>query len=345
MVDFDHRTLFYDVYECPGSVVLSGPPLRNLKTVAEVAKVDLYGSLVREGSVFHDGWKTQRSSIAVDRQTQQHGSRRTFKISAGWLQSEAKIQPNHSDVFSGMRVAFTMSKDNSLKWIYEWAEFHAKIHGVNAVLLYDNNSSTYRVEDILATLASAPGIDAAVVVPWHFPYGPGPGPKKLWDSNYCQYSMIEHARRRFLLEAEAAVNLDIDELVVSDDERTIFDHLDAEPTGAIRFSGQWVETVMGSEDSLPRFVDYSFKDNRRDKSLEKWAVAPSKVPLEYQWQVHGFGGGFTPPIIESLKHRHFRGINYNWKYDRTSVTEFNPEHHEMDHRLVNSMKRVGWVRD
>jgi hypothetical protein len=342
MENFDHHTLFYDVYEQPGSVVMAGPPLRNLKSVVDVAKLEVFGSPLRGRATFKDGWKTQRSSLPVGDYTQKLAKDRSFRISAGWLDVQVPIQPNHSDTFAGQRVLFTMSKDNDLTWIYEWAEFHAKVHGVTGVLLYDNNSTRYSPADVLATLASVPGIEAAVVVPWPFPYGPGPGPKKLWDSNYCQYSMIEHARRRFLSAAEAAVNIDIDELVVSDDQRTLFDHLFAEKAGAIRFTGQWVETVAGAENRLPRFADFAYQDSRRGKSLEKWAVVPAAVPYDYQWQVHGFGGGFTPPTVEHLKHRHFRGINYDWKYNRTQVAERDPDVHRVDEPLVRSMRAAGW---
>ena len=209
---------------------------------------------------------------------------------------------------------------------------------------YDNNSTRYTPDELLSTLASVDGIDAAVVVPWSFRYGPGPGAKKQWDSNYCQYSMIEHARRRFLALAAAAVNLDIDELVVSEAGASLFDVLLAEESGAIRFSGQWVETVEGSNGRSPKFSDFSYLDSRRDRSLEKWAAVPAAIPYEYQWQVHGFGGGFTPPIVDDLKHRHFRGMNYNWKYNRTRVETLEPEFHTVDSALVRSMQQVGWAR-
>jgi hypothetical protein len=344
MDNFDHDTLFYDVYEMPGQVALSGPPLRNLKSVVDVARLEAYGSPIRRRAAFKDGWKTQRSSLPVDEMIQKCAPVASFRITAGWLDVSVPIQKNHSDTFAGKKVLFTMSKDNDLEWMYQWAEFHAKVHGVDAVLLYDNNSTRYTPQEILSTLASVDGIDAAVVVPWSYRYGPGPGPKKQWDSNYCQYSMIEHARRRFLALAAAAVNLDIDELVVSEDGVSMFDHLAAEKSGAIRFSGRWVETVDGARDGSPRFIDFSYVDSRRDRSLEKWAAVPAAIPYENQWQVHGFGGGFEPPIVYDLNHRHFRGINYNWKYDRTNVDPLEPEFHSVDATLVRSMEQVGWVR-
>ena len=135
MDNFDHNTLFYDVYEMPSELALSGPPLRNLKPVVDVAKLEASGSPVRRGATFKDMWKTQRSSLAVDEMTQLCAADTSFRITAGWLDVSVPIQKNHSDTFAGKKVLFTMSKDNDLEWIYQWAEFHARVHGVDAVLL------------------------------------------------------------------------------------------------------------------------------------------------------------------------------------------------------------------
>ena len=149
------------------------------------------------------------------------------------------VQPSDAKVFAGRKVLCTISKDNRLEWIADWAEFHVKAHGADAVLFYDNASTRYTTTDLLALFRSIPGLDAAVVVPWTYKFGPPGNRSKDWDSHHGQYVMLEHARRRFLVDAAAMVNLDVDELVVTDDGVSLFEHLARSAEGALIYPGRW----------------------------------------------------------------------------------------------------------
>ncbi|MGP5600644.1 glycosyltransferase family 92 protein [Glutamicibacter arilaitensis] len=338
---FDAHTLFYDVFEDHDGVVFSGPPMRNLRNVLRVARIELYGRSVVQPDAFKDGWKTQRSKIKLPPQEVYYSESKTFSIDVGRIQSRGIIRRNESELFKGKKVLITLSKDNDLQWIKDWATYYSVEHGIDSVLFYDNNSSQYSVTQILETLKSVSGIKQGIVVPWNFKYGPGAGPKKEWDSNYCQYGVLEHARRRFLRESSMVINVDIDELVVSEDASSLFDELNESENGALRFSGAWVETVGQSdrEAKLPRFVDFKYRDSRKQKSLEKWALIPKRIPEKFQWQVHGLGGGFNVPISGKFIHRHYLGINSNWKYDRTKTTAYDEEHHFLDEKLIAALSR------
>ena len=51
-----------------------------------------------------------------------------------------------------------MNKNNDLAWIREWATFHQRLHGTDTVILYDNGSTAYAVDDVIETLRSVPGL-------------------------------------------------------------------------------------------------------------------------------------------------------------------------------------------
>ena len=69
---------------------------------------------------------------------------------------------------AGLNVLFTKSKDNHLSWIYDWAKFHVKHHGVTGLLIYDNGSTSYSPEDVMDSVGSIDGLESVVVVRWPF---------------------------------------------------------------------------------------------------------------------------------------------------------------------------------
>src|SRR5262249_24401538 len=121
--------------------------------------------------------------------------------------------PSMSPLFKDKRVLFTLSKNNKIEWIADWIRYNRDIHGANAVLIYDNASTIYSPTELMERLRPMPGMNETCVVSWPFKYGPlGLGLLHYWDSNFCQYGMLEHARWMFLQQARSALNSDIDEL-------------------------------------------------------------------------------------------------------------------------------------
>lgn len=57
-------------------------------------------------------------------------------------------------MFRNRRVLVTKSKNNDLQRIKDWALFHARAHGADAALLYDNDSDRYTPAEIMGALAS-----------------------------------------------------------------------------------------------------------------------------------------------------------------------------------------------
>jgi hypothetical protein len=83
-----------------------------------------------------------------------------------------------------------------------WIKFYKTVHHIDAVLFYDNNSDNYTLEELKEYLIKENlGVDV-ILVPWNFKYGPQGGASTglknaPWDSDFCQYGMMEHAKERF----------------------------------------------------------------------------------------------------------------------------------------------------
>jgi tetratricopeptide (TPR) repeat protein len=248
-------------------------------------------------------------------------------------------QPNVSDLFRGRRVLFTMSKNNELVWIKDWVQFHVTHHGCDGVLLYDNGSDRYSLSELSSELSDSFPQLASLVIGWPFPYGVFDGRSfpgyRLWDSNYCQLIMLEHARQRVLCSANSVLNLDVDELVLTSSGRSIFEIAEASLTGQVVFHGMWVENrrKIGdrSRGSVPRHMDFYFISAAEGENTEsKWAAVPARCPPDAQWYVHSIAGMAASPDLGEASLRHFKGINTNWTLDgvsaETARTDLVPAH-------------------
>ncbi|MFI5658817.1 capsule biosynthesis protein CapZ [Streptomyces sp. NPDC051684] len=308
---FDSRTLFYDAFRQGDDVWLSGPPMHNLRTELERADWRVDGSDVSERLSLSDWGRTQRSRI-VGAPPGRH-----LTLDLGGAKFSSVIAPDESDLFAGQRTIITKSKDNDLVWIRDFLQYYHIVHGVTGVVFYDNNSTKYSTRDIADVIASVDGITTAVVVDWNFPWGPNAGPNNVWDSDYCQYSLLEHGRFRYLTRAAGVINADIDELVLTNDARPVFDHVAESEIGGVTYEGYWIAKAT-REPMNPlrqrRFVDY--RHRARGGTTVKWTVLPHMVDWQTtQWRVHSVVGAGIERN-EQIHHRHYQGVNNGWKYNR-----------------------------
>ncbi len=292
---FDQRTIAYDAFVHEATTFLIGPPLLNLT-------VDGPGQVaVTQFGLPGPGYdKTARISLPATRQA-------VLDVSGHRLSGPTGT--SDWTVFANRRVLVTMSRDNDLDWIRDWAAFHVGNHGADAVLLYDNGSA-YGAEAVAQTLAGVPGLEVGVVVDWPFPYGPQGGPSKAWDSDFAQVGSLEHARRKYLGAAAGVMNGDVDELVVS--PRPVFEY--AAEHGAVVYGGVWISNVR-EPSTGPVYRDYPFREAGAEACPGKWCINPRQLPDEAWLGVHWpFGAHVTRP--EEIVYRHFRAVGTSWKYDR-----------------------------
>ena len=225
--NYDYKTLAYDVFQKYNKIIFSGPPLYGVESLIDNNLILLNKVKIPKKSISSILLnRIQRNYIISDIKMD------TFTLKIENQYCEVNINNNQTLKFKDKKVLLTLSKNNKLTWIKDWILFYYNNHDINSVLLYDNNSTEYQIDDIKKYLVNNLSIDIEIyIVPWNFQYGPlGYDSEKNielpWDSDFCQYGMLEHAKERFLSLAAGVINADIDEFLITPKNRSIFTYLD-----------------------------------------------------------------------------------------------------------------------
>ena len=354
---FDFDTLLFDGLFCgQNEVLITSPPFFNL--LSSVKKMCV---LARPSQ-----WRCAYRIRNLDRHSQIRivvpNGTTSISLDSEIGRFELQPQPNRSDFFAGKRVIFTLSKNNRFEWIKDWVRYHRDVHGANAVLFYDNQSTDYSTEELFAELSSLSAIDRLCVAKWPFRYGPqGLDAKRFWDSDFCQYGAWEHARWMFLQQARSAMNSDIDELVISEDGSSVFEAAERSRSGVVRYYGHWVHGFQGvtriaSDRSPIRIADFDHYLRHRTSHrwglvavrenvcAPKWTVVPSRCPVRAQWAPHRIKGWISAaPLNRNFSFRHFKEIGNHWKYDRSAREVFDVDRYAYDKRMCSSFSAVQWT--
>jgi hypothetical protein len=344
---FDFLSIFYDCFESVDATwrIFLGPPLLNLEPIVLPALPTVFRCrsssdvLLRHLTACTQLWLRIVENRAV--------------LPLGvFHQTEITVQPNHCDLFHGRNVLLTLSKENDLCWIRDWVHFFARKHGSDAVLFYDNASTNYEISEIRETILSIPGIEVTVVVPWPYKYGPGSEEEGLpWDSEFSQSGVLEHARHRFLTLAEAVVNADVDELVLTKNKASVFDLVQRSHTGYLKYTGHWIESATESTGADRRHFDFVYRSAAPADEPYKWTVAPRRCPPHSQWLVHQVSGMQSDALSCEVSYRHFRAISTGWKYPRGKLERPNERDYVKDDELMTWMQvlklsaQEAWAND
>jgi len=341
---YDYTTFLYDYFMSDDRMILIGPPLLNVEDRINWRE-SLSGGILDKYSI---GKLDKLLRVAVERW---HAPNIDFAN----LQITVPVRENaaQNNIFENERVLMTLSKDNEIEWIRDWVLFHNKIHGATALLLYDNSSTTYSPEGLLDALSDLP-LSSIVIVAWPYRYGPGKAP---FDSNYCQYGVLEHSRLYFLERCRSMLNCDIDELVVGQtDDDSVFVATET-GGGYTQFRGRWILPLGRSgrdATSKPiaerRHRDFVFYVNgERSQAREtKYCIVPSCLKRWMQCAVHSVIDGWNhylpafraQPHFDRFYYGHFRAINTNWKWKRDQLTELDRTDVVSDDRLVALFAKV-----
>jgi hypothetical protein len=263
---------------------------------------------------------------------------------------ELPLQVNSSPDLAGRNILFTLSKDNELGWIKEWAHYHATMQGVDAVVLFDNGSSRYGTDEIEATLRSVKGIRKAAVL--SLPYRYGATDLAVLSNPYyglfLQIATMSIVLRRYAARAAGLLNCDIDELATTPPGSNVFELARQSQHGLVVMRGQFIEAIQTTKPNGHAPTHRDYLSRRRDPLTRlsrprKWALDPSRpwvADLNVHPYMHWIEGrpwfGKTQP--PGMFHWHFRAINTNWKENRTDASHLSPVDLEIDERLAAVIK-------
>jgi peptidoglycan/xylan/chitin deacetylase (PgdA/CDA1 family) len=355
---FDYDTLLFDsFFGRDNEVVITAPPFYNLLPFLTRMHVSAVPSGRQCSFRIRNIDRHAQIRIAVPDDTTK------VLLDSEIGKFDLEPQQNLSGFFANQRVLFTLSKNNRFEWIRDWIRYNRDVHGANAVLIYDNQSTDYSARELLAALSGLSGIDRLCIVDWPFRYGPqGLAYNRHWDSDFCQCGVWEHARWMFLQQARSAMNSDIDELVVSKDGSSVFEAAERSRSGVVRYHGHWVHGIQGvtrvaSDQSPIRVVDFDhymrhstvyrwgLVPTRDWKTVcpPKWTVVPSRCPDHAQWAPHRIKGWLrATPLSRNFSFRHFREIGNHWKYDRSAREIFDQNRDVFDQRMCANFALVQW---
>ncbi|MEM8695953.1 MAG: tetratricopeptide repeat protein [Pseudomonadota bacterium] len=261
-------------------------------------------------------------------------------------------QPNLCHVFKGERLLVAHSKDNALHWIRDWAYFHAQQHGCSGVLFYDNGSHQYGKYDLRKAFTDIPGIKKVALIDASFPFGAIKGAGRN-DSRYFQRAYLEHAKYRLYMHAKSVLHIDIDELVLSESEESVFAATEQSTTGCLNFEGRWVERVTddGIEPEISEINHNLFRyvsKNGGRFSVGKCAIASERLGATAIITTHrAYGVNPDYEASKRFKHLHMMGLKTRQtnvknkeRLDEFPFEKANPDKHEIHEALARQLDKA-----
>ena len=302
---FDEETFIYDIFQSSNKTYLIAPPSK-----PEVW--DYFFNLATfDGKKIHDinysFYKNKVSKLII------HFPVNEIKWGDKFIRPRSRVATNKIN-----NAVYTLQKNNDLTWIKDWANWYINNHAVDSVIIYDNSSEAYSLEELRKQLFT---LNAQVIlesVP--FKYGPGAYKGSAWDSDFLQYAMFEHARYFYMENNGVFINADIDELLVTNNDQPISTKL-TENHNCISYIGKWVHL---DPDLLHDSIITHYSHNRLDletKCPQKWTANLSLLPDNAFLKVHEIQGENVKSInTQEAIYLHHKQISTNWKVNRKEIS-------------------------
>lgn len=348
---YDLKTLFYDCFLPAGGgrAELLGPPMMNLKQV--VRDIAVGDEPVEAVPITRH--KIDRLQIDTRNLAAPCGPLRIDLGSYGVL--ETPVHPRET-AFDGRRVLLTLFRYEPGAWVADWARYHVQAHGVDAVLVYANYVNPAVLEDLRQRLQNIPGLEAFAILNWNFPYGPvaddafAPGipsdSARRWKSCFCQTGVFEHARLRFLSGARGVLNMDVDELAVTESGRSIFELLEEAPSPVLILREKRVGGTLenlSTPVSKRRHSQFNRLLPESTTPEAKWVLDPLRLEDSAQWMTHTIRSAQMSEAGPEGWYAHFAPLNMGWREKdraRLSVSQNTPPNRP----LSRALERAGWAR-
>ncbi len=307
---YDSQTLIYDAIHCPQTkqVRLFLPRTLNFRALLAAATIQIDGT-----TQTRIRWRKWRHHEVLT----MSGIAKAETLSVTLEDQTYEVPINKVDTgLSDLNCLYTLSKDNNLDWIKDWARFHVTHHGLEAVVIFDNGSTRYTPEELDAALLKVPGLKALRVVQAALPHGPlNADCTNRSDAKFLQVGMLNLARDRFLTHAKGWLTLDIDELLVSPTGDSIFDAVTSHRWGHLTFPGVW---HYPESNAATGYIHHRRIRPTDSPCPTKYALRPSGPFGNFALQVHSLERihrkfSFAPKRFWFM---HCRGISTSWKYAR-----------------------------
>jgi len=276
---YDAHTLIYSATYLAHAraIVLVCPKLKNLKILLSLGQFSS-----DQGSHKLHCIKHHRRHDEVWLQANKRPTRLTL-TSHGLEITCTVAEPDAS--MKGEVVLQTVSKDNDLDWIHDWAAHYVRNQGVTHVLLFDNASTRYSAEDITETLRTVPGLSGATTVSVPLPFGPLGTKTPRAKALFLSVGLLNTSRHQFAGNARAVLSCDIDEVLISDSGRL----LDEAERAFLGFATATVKPRFAdlADAQTPTHGDHVHKRLPDKPVKEKWCLLPQGRLRTFVWDSHG----------------------------------------------------------
>jgi len=308
---YDRTTLFYDAVWLPErqAHLVTAPRFLNLWTPFR-AGLRMGGRPVR---------RVRRRTWLRCEQVEIPGPADALSLSWDGTDHPIPSRPAETAGFAGANALVTVNRNNALDWIADWAAFHARRHGADAVVLFDNGSDAYAPQDIADRLASVAGLRRVRVFSAPYPYGPAEsGGRFELSPRFFQTAMLNIARRDPLAHARAVLNVDIDEICIAASGGSVFDAAARHPLGMVTIPGSWVYPAPGTTGPVGHGA-HRFRNQPDAPCNQKWCQSP-RGPFGrlFGWAVHRVDEVFQALLTRQSDVRlvHCKATSTGWKANR-----------------------------
>ena len=132
---FDEETFIYDIFQSSNKTYLIAPPSK-----PEVW--DYFFNLATfDGKKIHDinysFYKNKVSKLII------HFPVNEIKWGDKFIRPRSRVATNKIN-----NAVYTLQKNNDLTWIKDWANWYINNHVVDSVIIYDNSSEAYSLEEL-----------------------------------------------------------------------------------------------------------------------------------------------------------------------------------------------------
>jgi hypothetical protein len=311
--EFDFKTLFYDIVPSDSDIFLYCPKLFNLE------------KLVKESEFYIDDIlqkicvkKCSRYDVIKIKAT---GNKLTIKNQ--YFNDSWDIQKFNAARFANKNCIVTGNKNNNLEWIADFVKFHIRHHQLDVIIIFDNNSDKYTLNDLAACLHKT-GVNDFLIVAAPFPFGP-----ILKDRNqslcFLQTTLINLAKEKLLTLANAVLVIDIDELIWTKN-KTVFQMAQSSLLGVVLFNGEWRFPANNTQPITHQ--QHQYLDKEINPCPTKYCYAPNKITRFLELGVHRVYfkrthlRNFINYLLLSTEvgYWHCFGISTNWKGNRAINT-------------------------